>query len=260
MSSIVETLILGIIQGLTEWFPVSSSGHLTIAKEFAGWNPPVFFFVLLHLATLSVLIVFFRKVIVEVLKALVRRDFNSEEGKLGILIATGSVPTAIIGYTFRDIFKSFFSNLLVVGIALLATGFLLYISRTRGDSRPISYLDALLIGLAQALAIVPGVSRSGATISTGFLRKIDRKKVFEFSFLLSIPAILGAAIVESADLPLLIADGGDTVALVVGVTASIVVGYMSLKTLRRVVMEEKFHWFAPYCWIAGVIIIISQIH
>jgi len=260
MSSIVETLILGIIQGLTEWFPVSSSGHLTIAKEFAGWNPPVFFFVLLHLATLSVLIVFFRKVIVEVLKALVRRDFNSEEGKLGILIATGSVPTAIIGYTFRDIFKSFFSNLLVVGIALLATGFLLYISRTRGDSRPISYLDALLIGLAQALAIVPGVSRSGATISTGFLRKIDKKKVFEFSFLLSIPAILGAAIVESADLPLLIADGGDTVALVVGVTASIVVGYMSLKTLRRVVMEEKFHWFAPYCWIAGVIIIISQIH
>jgi len=220
----------------------------------------VFFFVLLHLATLSVLIVFFRKVIVEVLKALVRRDFNSEEGKLGILIATGSVPTAIIGYTFRDIFKSFFSNLLVVGIALLATGFLLYISRTRGDSRPISYLDALLIGLAQALAIVPGVSRSGATISTGFLRKIDKKKVFEFSFLLSIPAILGAAIVESADLPLLIADGGDTVALVVGVTASIVVGYMSLKTLRRVVMEEKFHWFAPYCWIAGIIIIISQIH
>ncbi len=258
--SIVESLILGIIQGLTEWFPVSSSGHLTIAKEFAEWNPPVFFFVLLHLATLTVLIVFFRKVIAEVLKALARGDFNSEEGKLGILIITGNIPTAIIGYTFRDILKSFFSNLLVVGIALLATGFLLYTSRTRGDNRPIGHLDALLMGLAQALAIVPGISRSGATISIGFLRKIDKKKVFEFSFLLSIPAILGATIVESADLPLLITDGGDILALVVGIAASIIVGYVSLKTLRRVVMEEKFHWFAPYCWIAGILIIFSQIH
>lgn len=220
----------------------------------------MFFFVLLHLATLSVLVVFFRKVVAEVLKAVMRGDFNSEEGKLGIFIATGSVPTAIIGYVFRGIFKSFFSNLLVVGIALLATGFLLYTSKIRGDNGPIGYVNALLIGLAQAFAIIPGVSRSGATISTGLLRKIDKKKVFEFSFLLSIPAILGATIVESADLPLLITNGEDTFALVVGVAASMTVGYISLKALRRVVMEEKFHWFAPYCWIAGIIIIFSQIH
>lgn len=260
MSSIVEILILGIIQGLTEWFPVSSSGHLTIAKEFAGWNPPVFFFVLLHVATLFVILVFFRQVIVKVLKAFVRRDFNSEEGKLGTLIIIGSIPTAVIGYAFRDTFKSFFNNLLVVGAALLATGFLLLISQTREGDGLIGHLDALLMGLAQAVAITPGVSRSGATISIGFLRKIDRKKVFDFSFLLSIPAILGAALLESSDLPLLVADSGDIFAVAVGVAASMVVGYISLKILRRVVMEEKFHWFAPYCWIVGILVIISQLY
>jgi undecaprenyl-diphosphatase len=258
MISLIETVLLGIIQGLTEWLPVSSSGHLAIAKEFFGWKPPVLFYVLLHLGTLIVVVAFFRKDVVAVLKALVRGDFKSEEGKLGIFIVVGSVPTAIIGYGFQDLFKSFFDDLLVVGVALLATGVLLFISERREGRESLSYLDSLLVGIAQGIAIIPGVSRSGATISTGLLRGVDRKIAFRFSFLLSIPAILGAAVEESSDLDLLLA-GGDLIAVVVGIVVSMVVGYFSLKILQKVIMKQKFHWFAFYCWAAGTVVIISQI-
>jgi undecaprenyl-diphosphatase len=258
MTSILETLVLGIIQGLTEWFPVSSSGHLTMAKEIAGWDPPLLFLVLLHVATLSVLITFFRKTIKDILWALVKRDFNSTEGKYGVLLIVGTTPTAIIGFIFRDIFTTFFSNLLVVGVALLTTGTLLYISKTGEGKNSIDYLDAFLIGVAQGISIIPGISRSGATISAGSMRGIDKQKVFEFSFILSIPAILGAAIVESSDLPLLVTNEGDLYALIVGVIASIIVGFVSLKILQRIVIAEKLHYFSPYCWLIGILIIVSQ--
>lgn len=259
MSSIVETLVLGIIQGLTEWFPVSSSGHLTIIKEIGGWDPPLLFLVLLHVATLSVLVIFFRKVIKDILLALLKRDFDSTEGKLGVSIIVGTIPTALIGFVFRDVFKSFFNDLLVVGIALLATGSLLFISRVEKGKRAVDYLDALLMGLVQGFSIIPGVSRSGATISTGFFRRIDKQKVFEFSFLLSIPAILGAAIVESSDIQLLVTNEGDLYALAVGVIASMIVGFISLKILQRIVLEEKLHYFSPYCLFVGILVILSQI-
>lgn len=259
MSSIIETLILGIIQGLTEWFPVSSSGHLTIIKEIAGWNPPLLFLVFLHVATLSVLIVFFRKVIKDILLALLKGNFDSAEGKIGISIIIGSIPTAIIGFVFRDLFKSFFNNLLVVGIALLATGSLLFISKVEKGNKAVGYLDALLMGLVQGFSIIPGVSRSGTTISTGFIRRIDKQKAFEFSFLLSIPAILGAAIIESSDIQLLVTNEGDLYALAVGVIASIIVGFISLKILQKIVLNEKLHYFSPYCLLLGILIILSQI-
>ena len=259
MTSILENLILGIIQGLTEWFPVSSSGHLTIVKEVAGWDPPILFLVLLHVATLSVLVTFFRKTIKDILLALVKGDFNSADGKFGVLLIVGTVPTATIGFIFRDTFKSFFNNLPVVGIALLTTGTLLYISKTEKGKKSVDYIDAILIGVAQGFSIIPGISRSGATISTGFMRKIDKQKVFDFSFLLSIPAILGAAIVESSDLPLLITNEGDLNALIVGIITSIIVSFISLKILKRIVLKGKLHYFSPYCWLAGILIIISQI-
>jgi undecaprenyl-diphosphatase len=258
MVSFVETVILGILQGLTEWFPVSSSGHLALAKELLGWQPPVIFYVLLHLGTVAVVIAYFRKDILIVLRAMLRRDFNAPEGRLAIFIVLGSVPTAFVGYAFKGIFESFFSNLLVVGLALLTTGILLFISARREGSKTLGYLDSLLVGLAQGIAIIPGVSRSGATISTGLLRGVDRMAVFKFSFLLSIPAILGATVMESGDLSLLLSSV-DTEAVVLGVLASMVVGYLSLKALQRIILTHKFNWFAVYCLAAGTVVIISQI-
>jgi len=258
MASIIETLILGIIQGLTEWLPVSSSGQLAIAKEFLGWQPPIIFYVLLHLGTLFVVVAFFRKRVVKILKALIRRDLKSEEGNLAAFVVVGSIPTAVIGYVFQELFESFFDNLLVVGVALLATGFLLFVSERREGNRALNYLDSLLVGIAQGIAIIPGISRSGSTIATALLKKVDRETAFEFSFLLSIPAVLGATIAKVGDLNLLIG-GGDTVAVVVSVVASMIVGYFSLKVLLRLVMKKKFHWFAFYCWAAGALVLISQI-
>jgi len=252
MVSVVETVIFGIIQGLTEWLPVSSSGHLAIVKEFLNWRPPVIFYVLLHVGTLTVIVVFFRKDIAEILKALVRRDFESEEGKFGLFVIVGSVPTAVIGYVFQDLFASFFDNLFAVGTALLATGVLLFVSEIRKGNKTLGYLDSFLVGIAQ------GVSRSGATISIGLLRSVNKEMAFKFSFLFSIPAILGAAVAELNDLNLLI-DSVDVGAVIVGVSASIFVGYLSLKALQKMIVNQKFHLFAFYCWAAGTLVVLSQI-
>ncbi len=257
MVSIVETVILGIIQGLTEWLPVSSSGHLAIAKEFLDWQPSVAFYVLLHIGTVIVIVLFFRREIAETLKALIRRDFKSEDGKLGIFVVVGSLPTAAIGYLFQDVFASSFDNLSVVGAALLVTGTLLFVSPKRDSSKALGFVDSLFVGVAQGVAIIPGVSRSGATISTALLRGMDKEVAFKFSFLLSIPAVLGAAAAELGDLNFLIA-GGDAGAVVLGVFASVVVGYLSLKALQRILAEQKFHLFAFYCWAVGFLAVFSQ--
>jgi undecaprenyl-diphosphatase len=258
MTSILKIVVLSIIQGLTEWLPISSSGHLALAKELVGWQPPVVFFVFLHVGTLIVVIAFFRKIIIRMLHTLVHGDLKSEEGRLIIFIMLGSLPTAIIGYVFQGIFKSLFENILAVGVAFLATGFLLFSPVKIKDNKALSYVDSLIIGVAQGVSITPGISRSGATISAGLLRRINRKTAFEFSFLLSIPAVIGATIMELGDVQLLITDV-ELLPLIIGFTVSMIVGYVSLKILQKIISKRQFHWFAFYCWILGAIIIISQI-
>lgn len=194
--------------------------------------------------------------IVEILKALVRLDFKTEEGKLALYIAVGSVPTAFIGFLFRDVFESFFYNLFAVGIALLVTGSFLYVSERRKNGEELGLLDSLLIGIAQGISIIPGISRSGATITTGLLRKVEKEKAFRYSFLLSIPAIIGATVTESMRVNM---DNIDVAVMFLGVVTSMIVGYVSLKLLLKVVLKEKFHLFAYYCWTVGAIIILSQV-
>jgi len=258
MASLYETVVLGIVQGLTEWLPVSSSGHLVIAKEFIGWQPPVLFDVLLHLSTLFVILIFFRRTVIGIAKALVKRNLNSVEGRLGVFIVVGSIPTAVIGYTFRELFKSFFDNLMVVGFSLMATGILLFLSDRRHGSREMNPTDSILVGVAQGIALIPGISRSGATISTQLLRGIDRKVAFEFSFLISIPAVVGGFLIESYDLSLLITNV-DVIAIIVGVVVSSIVGYFSLRILLKTIIKQRFHLFAFYCWGVSILIIASQI-
>ncbi len=256
MVTLIEVFILAVVQGLTEWLPISSSGHLVIAQKALGLNLPLIYSVMLHLGTLIVVLTVFRKDIADIIKTVVKRDFETEEGKLALFIVVGSVPTAIIGFIFHDFLESLFSNLPAVGSALLITGAVLFLSEKRTGNKKMNITDSLLIGLAQAIAIIPGISRSGATISTGLLRKIDKKTAFKYSFLLSAPAIAGATIIESKQLAL---GNIDSTLLLLGTIVSMIVGYASLKLLQKIVMNEKIHLFAYYCWLAGVGIILFSI-
>ena len=256
MVTLIEAFILAVIQGLTEWLPISSSGHLVITQKVLGLNPPLIFDVMLHVGTLIVVLTVFRKDITDIIKALVKRDFETDKGKLALFIAVGSLPIAVIGFVFYDIFKSLFSNLPAVAIALLITGCVLFVSEKRVGNKNIGILDSLLIGLAQAIAIFPGISRSGVTVSTGLLRKIDKTTAFRYSFLLSIPAVIGATIIESKDLMLA---NTDMLPLLLGATISMIVGYASLKLLQKIVMNQKLHLFAYYCWSVGITIILFTI-
>ncbi len=249
---LIQVVILAIIQGITEWLPISSSGHLVIAQEYLGLSPPVIFDVMLHVGTLLVILMAFWKDITGILKAVIKLKIASKEGRLAVFIAVGNIPTALIGFVFRDIFESFFHNLLAVGIALLGTGSILFVSKYGSNGREMSYLDAFLMGIAQGIAIIPGVSRSGVTIATGLLNGLGKEKAFRFSFLLSIPAVIGAMVVESGDLFHAEIDG---LGMVLGVFVSLIVGYMALKLLKRLLLKEKFHLFAFYCWLLGAVIV-----
>ncbi|UCE29396.1 MAG: undecaprenyl-diphosphate phosphatase [Candidatus Bathyarchaeota archaeon] len=257
---LVQTLILSLIQGITEWLPVSSSGHLNIARNFMSMNVAepsyIFFDFMLHIGTLCVVLLAFRRDIVKILKAMTRQDFQADEGKMVLFIVVGSIPTAVVGFIlnflFRKQFESLYLNLLAVGVALLINGFFLLVSHLRRNNKSLSYVDSLLMGLAQGVAIVPGISRSGVTISTGLSRKVKKEIVFRYSFLLSIPAVIGATIAESRNL---VFSNLDLATVLIGVVTSMIVGYASLKLLYRVVMKEKVHLFAGYCWIVGLIII-----
>jgi len=257
---LIQTLVLAVIQGITEWLPVSSTGHLNIARNCMGLSTMepsyIFFDFMLHIGTLCVVLVAFRNDIVKILKAMISRDFQTDEGKLALFIIVGSVPTAIIGFIFNFLlhekFESLYLNLLTVGVALPINGFFLYVSQLRRNNKRLNYMDSLLVGIAQGVAIIPGISRSGVTIATGLLRKVKKETAFKYSFLLSIPAVIGATIAESRNL---VVSNVDMATMFLGVITSMIVGYIFLKLLQKIVMKEKFHLFAYYCWIAGLVTI-----
>jgi len=256
MASLIEIIVLGIVQGLTEWLPISSSGHLVLMQEFFQTEQPLVFDVMLHAGTLVVILVVFRQEIINILKAITKRDFASEDGKLAPFIIVGTIPTAALGYIFHDQIQSLFSNLFAVSIALLFTGALLYISEIKENNKPLSFTDSLFIALAQAVSLIPGVSRSGTTISTGLLRGVEKEKVFKYSFLLAVPAIFGATVFEAKDA---VIQGVDMLPMLFGAFISMIVGYAALKALQKIVMQRKFRYFAYYCWAAGLIVIILLI-
>jgi len=256
MVTLIEVFILAVIQGLTEWLPVSSSGHLVIIQKVLGLSPPLILDVMLHVGTLFGVLTVFRNDILDIIKALIKRDFGTDAGKLALFITVGSVPIAIIGFVFYDILESLFSNLPAVGLTLLITGCVLVFSEKRPGNKKMGILDSILIGLAQGVAIIPGSSRSGVTVATGLLRKIDKATAFRYSFLLSVPAVIGATVMESKDL---VAGNVDAVPLFLGAIISMIVGYASLKLVQKIVMNEKFHLFAYYCWTVGIAIIFFTI-
>ncbi len=257
MLNAVQAIILGILQGITEWLPVSSSGHLAVAQHYLGLDVPIAFDVMLHVATLLVILVFFRTDIQAILKALGKRDFASPHGKLLLYVIIGSIPTAIIGFTFRYSFESMYASMLMVGCALVVTGFILALGRLGGNGkRKLGWWRSVLVGAAQGLAVAPGISRSGATIGTSLFLGLKREQAIRFSFLLAVPAILGAMIFQ---LDGLVVSGIGIDALAGGFLASLVVGYLSLKLVIRLVMDRRFSWFAVYCIGLGVVLVLLNI-
>lgn len=268
----IQALILGIVQGLTEFLPVSSSGHLVLFQNLFGLKEPELLFdVCVHVGTLIAVLAVFQREIRNILMSLLRiaslkrasgrwravYDQN-EEIRIVALIVVGSIPTALLGLLFKDAVDTIFGSVGIVGWMLLVTGTVLWLTRkTAASGRSLNKTaikDALIIGLVQGLAIVPGISRSGSTIAVALFLGIDREIAGRFSFLLSIPAILGA-LVLSFD-PSLSHTTIQTEVILLGVFASAIVGYGALKVLLRLVKKGRIYRFAPYCWLIGALALI----
>jgi undecaprenyl-diphosphatase len=247
---IFQALILAIIQGITEWLPVSSSAHLAIAQLLMKVSPPVLFDILLHIGTLLSALIFFRKDIFDMLLALFKFDTKSQYFKLAILIILASIPTAIIGFAFKDFFEASFSKPINIAFAMMITGVFLFFCERKIGNGSVNSKSALAIGIAQGIAVMPGISRSGSTIGAGLLLGIEREKATRFSFLLSIPAIIGAAFFEAKNNTLA---GLDISTILLAILVSAIVGYLSIDFLIKFVKRKGLRPFAYYCWFFGAI-------
>lgn len=262
---ILKVIILGIVQGLTEFLPVSSSGHLVLAAEFLNFHEKgVAFEVFVHLGTLLSVLIAFRKDIVQMALAPFRMlspgPDKAETKKyflwdIGILV--GTIPAAVIGLLFKSQIEEAFSSVLLVLVMLVVTGVILLLSRfAPKKSENLSIGKSLLIGVAQAFAILPGISRSGSTIVTALFLGLDRENAAKFSFLLAIPAILGASVIKINDL---LTIGNSHISfsyLLIGALAAFVSGYMAIFWLLNIVKRGKLEWFAYYCFF---LVIVSAI-
>jgi len=245
----LDIIILGILQGITEWLPVSSSGHLVIYQQFF-LEQPIIVDIMLHVATLVVIFLVFWKEILRMVQAVLRLDFSTD-GKIALLIIAGSIPTAIIGLVFHDFLVSLYASIFSVALALILNGMILFTTQFFNGKRKLGPVDALVMGVAQGIAIIPGISRSGITITTGLFMGVKRKTVIAFSFLLSIPAVLGALVLEYRGL-------GDVeiLPLIIGMLVSIVVGYVALRILINLALKNKLHFFSYYCWALGFLLLL----
>ena len=261
--SIIEALVLGIIQGLTEFLPVSSSGHLEIAKVLLGDNSipkeSMLFTVVLHGATALSTIIIFRKEIGEIFKGLFQFTWN-DEFQFSLKIIISMVPAAIVGILFNEQIETLFSKqILLVGAMLIVTGLLLFLAdKTKDTNKDVSFLNSLLIGISQAIAILPGISRSGATIGTSVLLGIDRSKSARFSFLMVVPLILGKIAKEILDGEIRIESDVNT-SLVVGFLAAFISGLFACKWMIALVKKSQLKYFSYYCFVVGIIAIIFTV-
>ncbi|MGB9714643.1 MAG: undecaprenyl-diphosphate phosphatase [Candidatus Bathyarchaeales archaeon] len=265
MEQLIKTIILGIIQGLTEWLPISSTGHLKLAENFLKFFGPedsLIFEFTLHIGTLIVAVLFFREDIEKIFSALFHLDFRTEHGKLIPLIVVGTIPAAAVGIALKGFVEQTFQDIMPLALAFILCGAALYSTKaSREKTDQIGYLAAITIGVAEGLSIIPGISRSGITIATALLFGIKREKAFRFSFLLSIPAIIGVLGLEFSDVSAVAALVSlGWMEIVVGVVTAMVVGYFALKLLWKVLTNRKFHLFAVYCWILGVTLIAVSAH
>ncbi len=257
-----EALILGIIQGLTEFLPVSSSGHIELGKALLDVEPkdPLLFSVMVHAATALSTLVVFRKTILDLFKDLFKFKWN-EGTRYIFLIVVSMIPVGIVGVFFeQEIEVLFEGNILLVGCMLMVTAFLLFATTKISDKKQdVTIKRSVLVGIAQAIAVLPGISRSGATISTALLSGMGRQEAARFSFLMVLPPILGATLLKLKDY----LEAGasvevETQSLVVGFLGAFLTGWAACTWMIAIVKRAKLQYFAYYCGVVGIIAIISH--
>lgn len=249
----IKAIVLGIIQGLTEFLPVSSSGHLALIENLLGIDQPMTLAVFLHFGTLIAIIVYF----IGPIRELARGVFTADRARLAYCgkIALGTVPIALAGFFLRSLVDEAFTNPRLVALLLGLTGAIVLLTAVAGrQARPVTWRASIAIGIAQALAILPGISRSGMTISAGLYSGVDPDRAFRFSFLLSIPALLGANLLELGH----VASITDLPALITGMAFSFASGLLALAVLRRTVYR-RFHLFGVYCLILSAVLLLIRI-
>ncbi len=274
--SYFEAVVLGLVQGLAEFLPISSSGHLALIQQYFGISDDkvLLFAVLLHVGTLiSVFIVYWKDIwelLVEL--CLTIKDLCSGKGlrlaerpvrKLGVMIIVATIPTAIIGLLFSDFFDSLYTSVIPIGVGLIITGFLLVFAERMGEGnrgiQQMNFRNAIFIGIVQGVAICPGISRSGSTLFGSLICNLDRKFAVKFVFLISIPSIMGSAILET---PAAI-DAGVTAAevgpILIGMLVAAVSGLIAIKTMIKIVSDKKLSYFSYYVWVLGLIVVLYGI-
>lgn len=257
---IIDAIILGVIQGLTEFLPVSSSGHLELGKAILGDNSvpeeSLLFTVVLHFATALSTIVVFRKDILGLIKGALKFKWN-DDLKFISKIALSMIPAAVIGFTYESQFAELFGgNIKLVGFMLIITALLLYLAdKAKSTNKNVSFKNAIVIGVAQAIAMLPGISRSGATISTSVLLGNDKTKAARFSFLMVVPLIFGKIVKDilSGDLTY---DSGNFTSLSIGFVAAFISGLFACTWMIALVKKSKLTYFAIYCVVVGMSAII----
>lgn len=262
MEDILKSIILGIVQGLTEFLPVSSSGHLELAKAIQGNNfsaeESMMMTVVLHFATALSTVVVFRKDLLTIIKGIFQFKWN-DEFQFAIKIVISMIPAALVGVLWDDLIESFFDGrILLVGFMLLLTGGLLFLAdRAKNTNKDVTFLSALIIGVSQAIAILPGISRSGATISTSVLLGIDREKAARFSFLMVVPLIFGkiAKDILGDDFT---TEGMNTAALGVGFVVAFFTGLLACTWMIKLVKKSQLKYFAYYCLAVGLTAVIFK--
>lgn len=256
----IEAFILGIIQGLTEFLPVSSSGHLELAKlilpnEYTG-ESSMLMTVVLHFATALSTVVIFRKELLQIINGLLQFQWN-DASKFSVKIIISMIPAALVGVFFDDIIESFFNGaVLLVGSMLLVTGGLLFLAdKTKNTTKEVSFFHSIIIGISQAIAILPGISRSGATIGTSVLLGIDREKAARFSFLMVVPLIFGKIAKDVLSDKFSLASI-DIASLSIGFLAAFITGLVACTWMISLVKRSKLVYFSFYCFVVGTAAVI----
>ncbi len=267
----LQAMLLGIVQGLTEFLPISSSAHLVLVPHLLGWRFPedeaFVFNILVQDATLIAVIAYYWKELVGMFRAVLtglvqRRPFSDPQARMGWLLVLATLPAGILGLFLKDAVEAAFASPMMTAVFLFVTAALLLIAERLGrrsrDLSTLTAIDALWIGLFQAVSIFPGISRSGATITGGMLRNLERPAAAQFAFLMSVPVMLGAGLLATLDLFELPDVGAVLPAFIPGFIAAAVIGYLSIRWLIGFVTHRSLAWFAGYCVLLGTICLLFR--
>ena len=253
----LSAILLGLVQGLTEFLPVSSSGHLVLSQHLLGFQgPQLAFDLLMHLGTLLAVVIYFRQDIGQIVGSALKGSGEVEGRRWIFMLVIATIPTALIGFVFRDQFKMLFGMPRVVASMLWVTAILLFLSdrirlKEKNTETRLTVPRSLLVGVAQGLAIIPGISRSGSTIAAGIFSGLNPDKAARFSFLLSIPAIFGASLLELGEISGIAAH--DLLPYLAGALTAFVSGYLAIDVLLKMVIKRKLWKFSVYLFLAGLV-------